>query len=80
MVNSFNNGSNNFWNNPMIPPSAIADALGTNAGEVFRLHYALGSLINQIKPQSIAYGLSKIGQFTINQDGTVTIIEPSGVI
>lgn len=73
MVNSFNNGANNFWSNPVVSPSAIANCLGSDAAEVFRLHYALGSLINQIKPESIQYGLSKIGQFTINEDGTVTI-------
>lgn len=79
MVNSFNNGANNFWNNPMIPPSAIAEALGSDAREVFQLHYALGQLIGSIKPESIELGLSKIGQFTMNEDGTVTIIPPSGV-
>lgn len=79
MVNAFNNGSNNFWNNPMIPPSSIAEALGSDAKEVFQLHYALGQLIGNVKPESIQRGLSVIGQFTMNDDGTVTVIEPSGV-
>lgn len=73
MVNAFNNGSNNFWNNPMISPSSIAEALGTNAREVFELHYALGQLIGAVKPESIAKGLSVIREFTINDDGTVTV-------
>lgn len=78
MVNAFNNGSNNFWNNPMVPPSSIAEALGTNAREVFELHYALGQLIGGVKPESIQRGLSIIGQFTMNEDGTVTVVAPSG--
>ena len=77
MVNSFNNGSRFFWQNPHgVTPSQIASALGSNAKEVFELHYALGQLINSIKPESIAEGWSVIGNFTINEDGTVTIIEP----
>lgn len=79
MVNAFNRGSNNFWNNPMVPPSSIAEALGTNAREVFELHYALGQLIGSVKPESIQRGLSVIGQFTMNEDGTVTVIPSSGV-
>ena len=78
MVDSFNNGSNNFWNNRLVAPSAIADALGSDAREVFELHYALGQLIGSIKPEAIELGLSKIGQFTMNEDGTVTILPSSG--
>jgi hypothetical protein len=82
MVNAFNNGSKNFWNNPHANPSEISQALGTDAREVFELHYALGQLIGSVKPQVISSGLSLIGQFTMNEDGTVTITEqipgPSG--
>ena len=76
MVNNFNHGSKNFWNNPQATPTQIATALGTDAKEVFELHYALGQLINSIKPESIQEGWDVIGQFTMNEDGTVTIIEP----
>jgi hypothetical protein len=77
MVRSFNDGSRNFWNNPQgATPAEIASALGTDAREVFELHYALGQLIASVKPEAIAEGLSLIGQFTMNEDGTVTIIEP----
>lgn len=75
MTNSFNTGSVNFWNNPRATPSEIASALGTDAREVFELHYALGQLIASVKPEAIAAGLSLVGQFTMNEDGTVTIIE-----
>ena len=75
MVNAFNNGSKTFWGNSRATPSEIAEALGTDAKEVFQLHYALGQLIVNVKPEAIAEGLSKIGQFTMNEDGTVTILE-----
>ena len=78
MVNAFNNGSQTFWNNPRATPSEIAIALGTDAKEVFELHYALGQLISNVKPEAITTGLSLIGQFTMNEDGTVTILPPSG--
>jgi hypothetical protein len=76
MVNAFNNGSQTFWNNPQATPTQIATALGTDAKEVFELHYALGQLINSIKPESIQQGWAAIGQFTMNENGTVTIFDP----
>ena len=79
MVNSFNEGSKTFWQNPRgLTPTQIAEALGTDAKEVFELHYALGQLIANVKPEAIAEGLSLIGQFTMNEDGTVTVISTSG--
>jgi len=84
MVNNFNSGAKNFWNNPQATPTQIAEALGTDAREVFELHYALGQLINSIKPESIQQGWDVIGQFTMNEDGTVTIQDqlpnPSGSV
>lgn len=77
MVDSFNRGSILFWNNPQgITPEQIAAELGSNAQEVFQLHYKLGELIGSIKPERIAEGLSVIGQFSYNEDGSVNIIEP----
>ena len=76
MTNAFNMGSKNFWNNPQATPTQIAEALGTDAKEVFELHYALGLLINSIRPESIQEGWAAIGQFTMNEDGTVTIFDP----
>ena len=74
MVNAFNNGAISFWLDSTCSPSEIADALGTDAKEVFQLHYALGQLIASVKPENISQGLSVIGQFTINEDGTVSVI------
>ena len=77
MVMAFNDGAKLFWQNQNnLSPTEIASALGTDAKEVFQLHYALGQLVGSIKPEAIAEGLSVIGQFTMNDDGTVTIIEP----
>lgn len=78
MSKAFNDGSKLFWQNPRgATPTEIALVLGNNAKEVFELHYALGQLVGSIKPDSIMEGLSVVGQFTMNEDGTVTIVEPT---
>ncbi len=78
MVDSFNRGAIMFWQNPQgLSPDEIAAALGPNAQEVFALHYKLGQLIGEVKPQAIAEGVSVVGQFTYNQDGSVTVVHPS---
>ena len=81
MVDNFNQGSRLFWQNPEgLSPSGISAALGTDAKEVFQLHYALGQLISDIKPEAIQEGLSMIGQFTMNEDGTVSVVSSSQVL
>lgn len=74
MVMAFNQGSNNFWKNPRVTPQQIAAALGTDAKEVFELHGKLGALLASVKPEAVADGASVVGQFTMNEDGTVTIL------
>jgi hypothetical protein len=77
MVQSFNQGSKVFWANSMgASPEAIASELGTDAKEVFELHSKLGQLIASVKPEAIAEGASVVGQFIMNEDGTVTVIAP----
>ena len=77
MVDTFNRGSIMFWQNPQgLTPDEIAAALGTNAQEVFQLHYKLGQLIGSVKPEAIAQGLSVVGQFTYNEDGSVNVVHP----
>lgn len=73
MVNAFNHGSELFWNNDQATPQEIANELGTDAKEVFELHGKLGTLLSEINPQAIASGLSVVGSFTYNADGTITI-------
>lgn len=78
MVRSFNQGSKVFWDNGMgFSPQEIAQELGTDAKEVFELHGKLGQLIASIKPEAIAEGTSLVGNFVVNEDGTVTIPESS---
>ena len=78
MVDSFNRGSVMFWQNPQgLTPDEIAAALGTNAQEVFALHYKLGQLIGSVKPEAIAEGFGLVGEFTYNEDGSVTVVHPT---
>lgn len=77
MVNTFNRGSKMFWQNSKASPEQIATALGTDAKELFELHYKLGQFINTINSSDIIIGMSVIGQFTMNDDGTVTVLPPS---
>jgi hypothetical protein len=77
MVQSFNQGAQVFWSNGMgASPADIAAELGTDAKEVFELHYKLGQLIATVKPEAITEGASLVGDFTMNEDGTVTVIVP----
>jgi hypothetical protein len=77
MVNNFNEGSRVFWQNPRgASPQDIAAELGTDAKEVFELHHKLGQLIGSVKPEAITEGVSLVGNFTMNEDGTVTVIVP----
>jgi hypothetical protein len=78
MVQAFNQGAKIFWQNPNgIIPADIAAELGNDAKEVFELHYKLGQLISSVKPEAIADGASLVGNFTMNDDGTVTINQSS---
>ena len=75
MVHSFNDGSAIFWTGTMgATPEEIAEALGSDAREIFDLHSKLGELIASVKPELITTGLSSVGNFTMNEDGTVTVI------
>ncbi len=74
MVQAFNQGAITFWKNPSgATPEQIAAVLGTDAKEIFELHAKLGALLASVKPESVQKGTDVVGQFTINNDGTVTI-------
>jgi len=75
-VNAFNMGAKLFWNNPGVTPAQIAAELGTDAVEVFQLHALLGQMLAGVDATKIAEGAGVVGEFTMNQDGTVTIAEP----
>lgn len=73
MLNTYTRGVKLFWDNPNATPQEISNALGTDAKELFELHYKLGQLISSVDPIAIATGATVIGQFIMNEDGTVTI-------
>jgi hypothetical protein len=78
MVQTFNEGSYMFWASQDASPQEIADSLGTSASGIFYLHARLGEVLSLVDPSGIAEGLSVIGQYAQNQDGSITVIPPSG--
>lgn len=75
MSNAFNEGAGRFWqNNDGANPEQIALELGNDAVEVFQLHSKLGALLAEVDPQAVQEGLSLVGNFTMNEDGTVTVL------
>ena len=76
LVQAFNQGAQSFWAHPRAKPSEIAAALGTDAKEIFELHGKIGALLATIQPAAIAAGASVVGQFSYNEDGTVTAVDP----
>ena len=73
LVGVYTTGSKSFWQNPAATPQEIAAALGTDGAELFQLHAKIGQLLADVKPDSVAEGLSVVGQFSINEDGVITI-------
>jgi hypothetical protein len=76
LVQAFNQGAQQFWKNPRAKPSEIAAALGTDAKEVFELHGKIGALLATVKAEAIAPGAAVVGEFSYNNDGTVTAVDP----
>jgi hypothetical protein len=74
MVGVFNRGSKMFWDNPNATPEQIASALGTDAKQLFELHYKLGQLISTVNAADMMSGASIVGNFVYEQDGRVTIV------
>jgi len=78
MTVAFNEGAFLFWNgNGGAEATDIAAELGTNAAEIFYLHARLGELLALVKPDSIEKALEVVGDFTMNENGTVTVIVPT---
>lgn len=73
LVFTYNEGAKSFWDNPIVAPQDIADALGTDAAEVFALHAKIGVMLESVRPDAIAPGKAVVGRFTINGDGSVTV-------
>jgi hypothetical protein len=74
LLSTFEEGVKNFWKNPAAKPEEIALELGTDAAELFHLHARLGDFLSQFNPEKVNQIRSLVGQFNINSDGTVTIV------
>jgi hypothetical protein len=73
LVRLFADGINLVWNNPKATPQQVCDELGTDAKEVFELHAALGQFLDSNSPNDLSELKSRIGSYTLNSDGTVTV-------
>lgn len=73
MVVAFNRGSELFWNSSPEVQQQVLDLLGADAKEVFELHGKLGALLLEISPDDVEKGVSVVGSFTYNEDGTISL-------
>lgn len=72
MVATYERGLASFWSHHRFTPQEISDAIGTDAGEMFRLHAVLAATIMLADPTAVLTNVDTLGTFTINEDGTVT--------
>jgi hypothetical protein len=78
IVAAFTEGAQLFWTNSRgVSAAEIAAALGPQGQEIFALHWQLGQFIGALRPEAIQPGLSLVGQFEYNDDGSVTILAES---
>tara|TARA_B100001113_G_scaffold349652_1_gene345390 strand:- start:2237 stop:2554 length:318 start_codon:yes stop_codon:yes gene_type:complete len=73
LVHAYEAGVDTFWDNPEATPQEIANVLGTDASEVFSLHYKIGQLVASLDADVLSAATAKVGTFVQNEDGTVTI-------
>jgi hypothetical protein len=73
LVSVYEQGLRNFWKNPHCSPQEIADALGVEAYELFQLHGAIKATILAVKPDATLTEVSAYGEYTANEDGSITI-------
>jgi len=71
MQTVFQNNFDLVWHHPVLTPQQVLDGLGTDAGELFRLAGLLVDCVNGAKENTITEGAPN--QYTVNQDGTVTV-------
>lgn len=63
-----------FWKNPKYTPQEMALAAGTDAKELFQLHSMIVQVLETANPGSCSDIINLIGNYTVNSDGTVTIL------
>lgn len=74
MVATHNDLMDRFWNNPLgLTPQQVADGIGVAAASLFLFGGKLATLCNEVKPGSCPK--VPTNNFTINPDGTVTILD-----
>lgn len=74
MVATHEAGLRKFWANPAATPAQIAEALGTDAAEVFALHGTLAAVIRQVKPNQALSRVDDFGEYELQPDGTLEIL------
>ena len=71
MANTYANIYTDVWVNPDLTPQEVFDSLGTSGAELLALADVLSSTVNGVVPGTIETGYPY--EYTINEDGTVTI-------
>lgn len=71
LLNDAQAGFNAIWNNPSLTPQQALDAFGTDASVLFLVNQEIAEILNAIVPGS--WTLEIPYNYTINQDGTVTV-------
>lgn len=79
LVQAYNNGAKLFWQNQHATPQEIAAALGTDGVELFQLHAKIGELLYSLKPEVVAPTAGVVGEFSYNEDGSLTVPVPPAV-
>jgi hypothetical protein len=73
LVDSFNHSVNLLWKNPAASADSIVVSLGTDAKNILEDQARLGQFLNTLVPDRVKNSLESIGQYTPNEDGSVTI-------
>lgn len=73
MKRAYEQGLRDFWSDPRFTPQELADALGSDASDLFRLHGGLKAAILSVNPEEQLSSVSDYGTFIVNEDGTLTI-------
>jgi hypothetical protein len=74
ILNAVASGFKSVWDNKKFTAQEIFDGFGTDAKDLFILSASLQDLIKHVNPDYQPIAPPK--DFTINEDGTVTVIEP----
>jgi hypothetical protein len=65
------------WYNPNFTPAQIVSAFGTNAQLLFEVSISMGTLLHTVNPSYIPPSMPSGYTYTVNADGSITVIPPS---